>query len=99
MKTHLFTSALMILCLSSLQLHAQEQRKTEPERYQGNPAPTKSTDKIYAIDTHEHRGVYLSFALGPCFGNIHDDVTTYSKNIVYSGTGFAFDFRIGGPVE
>ncbi len=99
MKSTVLTSAILMLVISVLQVNAQEKPKNEMERYNGNPSTTPSGKVYIANDTHEHRGVYLSFALGPCFGNVHEDLKTTSDKIIYSGTGVAFDFRIGGPVD
>jgi hypothetical protein len=46
---------------------------------------------------HRHLGFYLSMSIGPLFGNVTDNVDTYSMDM--SGTGAQFDFKIGGAIK
>jgi hypothetical protein len=47
---------------------------------------------------HQHKGFYLSMALGPVFGKISDDITSYTMYM--EGAGALFDIKIGGsPME
>jgi hypothetical protein len=49
---------------------------------------------------HTHDGFYLSLAGGPAFGTITLNATgVFFKKQEYSGTGFQFDFKIGGVIS
>jgi hypothetical protein len=49
---------------------------------------------------HMHDGFYLSLAGGPAFGAITLNATGVSfKKQEYTGTGFQFDFKIGGVIS
>jgi hypothetical protein len=50
---------------------------------------------------HQHKGFYLSMGLGPVFGKVTDDVNEngYKYTMDMSGTGFLFDFKIGGAIK
>lgn len=53
---------------------------------------------LYAQDAiHQHKGFYLSLGAGPVFGNVKDDLGSYTMDM--SGTGAIFDFKIGGAVK
>ena len=49
---------------------------------------------------HMHDGFYLSLNGGPAFGSIKMNATNTSFNTMeFSGTGFQFDFKIGGVIS
>jgi hypothetical protein len=49
---------------------------------------------------HTHDGFYLSLTGGPAFGAITWDATNFAfKKLEMSGTGFQFDFKIGGVIS
>lgn len=45
-----------------------------------------------------HKGFYLSMGLGTVFGNINMDSNELGE-VVYSGVGAIFDFKIGGAIK
>jgi len=55
------------------------------------------------IGYHQHDGFYLSMSVGPVFGKVMDDVSSFNGASPYtldmSGTGSVFDFKIGGAIR
>jgi hypothetical protein len=88
-----------ILLFACTSLHAQTDENAKTlEKYKSANAKNRSkyqNDK----DAHLHKGLYIGLGLGPAFGAINDEPTSYGKSYKIEGSAFTFDFRIGGNIS
>ena len=94
-RAHVF-AAMLSACLAVFQVISySEDVPDEALPSDGSVPAERSKDASW----HNHRGFYLSMSTGPAFGDIVFDASgTIFNQMIFSGSGYTFDFKIGGAV-